>query len=47
MPAAGDQYAAFHQRWIRWLNDDPCWHPSLHRHSIEVMPADDPGAWYR
>lgn len=47
MPAGGDQYAAFHQRWIRWLNDDPSWHPGLRRDSFELMPIDDPGAWYR
>jgi len=47
MPAGGDQYALFHQRWIRWLNDDPCWHPGLRRDSFEMMPIDDRGAWYR
>ena len=47
MPAAGDQYAAFHQRWARWLNHDPAWHPGLRRDSFEVVPADEPGAWYR
>ena len=47
MPAGGDQYAAFHQRWSRWLNDDPSWHPGLSRDSFEMMPIDDPGAWYR
>ncbi|WP_052730233.1 glycosyltransferase [Sphingomonas sp. SRS2] len=46
-PVAGDQYALFHQRWIRWLNDDPSWHPGLRRDVFEVTPADDPGAWYR
>ena len=46
-PAAGDQYALFHQRWAAWLADDPSWHPGLRRDSFEVMPADDPGAWYR
>ena len=47
MPAAGDQYALFYQRWIRWLNDDPSWHPGLRRDSFEMMPADDSRAWYR
>ncbi len=47
MPAGGDQYAAFHQRWRRWLDDDPSWHPGLNRDSFEMMPIDDPGAWYR
>lgn len=47
MPAGGDQYAVFHQRWSRWLNDDPAWHPRLRRDSFEMMPIDDPGAWYR
>lgn len=47
MPAGGDQYAAFHQRWTGWLNDDPAWHPRLRRDSFEMMPIDDQGAWYR
>lgn len=47
MPAAGDQYALFRQRWSAWLADDPAWHPGLRRDSFEVMPIDDPGAWYR
>ncbi|MES2497205.1 MAG: glycosyltransferase [Pseudomonadota bacterium] len=47
MPAGGDQYAAFHLRWIRWLSEDPSWHPALRRDSFEAMPIDDPGAWYR
>lgn len=47
MPAGGDQYAVFHQRWSRWLDNDPSWHPWLRRDSFEMMPIDDPGAWYR
>lgn len=47
MEVAGDQYAAFHQRWVGWLNDDPSWHPGLRRDSFEVQPIDDAGAWYR
>ena len=46
-PVAGDQYALFQQRWKQWLDNDPSWHPGLRRDSFEVMPADDPGAWYR
>ena len=46
-PAAGDQFALFHQRWRSWLNADPSWHPRLRRDQFEVMPADDPGGWYR
>ena len=46
-PAAGDQYALFRQRWAHWLDNDPAWHPGLRRDRFEVMPADDPGAWYR
>ena len=45
--AAGDQFAVFHQRWSSWLNADPSWHPGLRRDQFEVMPADDPTAWYR
>lgn len=47
MPAGGDQYALFHQRWIRWLNEDPSWHPGLRRDMFEVTPADGGSAWYR
>lgn len=47
MPAGGDQYALFHQRWAGWLHDDPSWHPGLNRHNFEMMPIDDPAAWYR
>jgi hypothetical protein len=46
-PVMGHEYARFHQRWSRWLDDDPAWHPGLRRDSFEVMPVDDPGAWYR
>ena len=46
-PVKGDEYALFHQRWSRWLDEDPAWHPGLRRDGFEVMPADDPGAWYR
>ena len=45
--AAGDQYALFHRRWSSWLNADPSWHPGLRRDSFELMPVDDPSAWYR
>ncbi|MCZ4340479.1 glycosyltransferase [Sphingomonadaceae bacterium G21617-S1] len=47
MPVAGEQYAAFHLRWSGWLADDPSWHPGLRRDLFDLVPADDPGAWYR
>ena len=47
MEVVGDQYAVFHRRWSHWLDNDPAWHPGLRRDTFEVIPADDPGAWYR
>ncbi|MFZ5705450.1 MAG: glycosyltransferase [Pseudomonadota bacterium] len=47
MPAGGDQYASFMQRWKPWLAQDPSWHPGLRWDSFEVMPVDDRDAWYR
>lgn len=44
---SGAQFAHFATRWRHWLDDDPSWHPGLRRDSFEVMPIDDPWAWYR
>ncbi|ATE64047.1 glycosyltransferase [Rhizorhabdus dicambivorans] len=47
MPVAGEQFAAFLLRWGAWLAQDPSWHPGLRRDLFDVVPADEPGAWYR
>jgi hypothetical protein len=43
----GSELARFLSRWGPWLEQDPAWHPGLRRDMFDLLPQDDPGAWYR
>ena len=42
----GEDIARFLARWRPWLDQDPSWHPGLHRDRIDMVPKVDPSAWY-
>ncbi|MFD1952439.1 glycosyltransferase [Sphingomonas arantia] len=42
----GDETAAFRSRWRAWLDQDPSWHPRLHRDRIDMTAQYDGSAWY-
>ncbi|WP_188699465.1 glycosyltransferase [Sphingomonas prati] len=42
----GDETAAFRSRWRAWLDQDPSWHPRLHRDRIDLTPQYAGSAWY-